>query len=140
MTLCSSNGNFIILKLFNINKILDFHFLARLVLGIGVMKAIIRTQGNQFTVQEGDVLFVDRYRNSSAGDEIDINEVLMVGEGESAKIGTPLVDGASVKALVLENKRAKKVMIFKKKRRKGYQRKRGHRQELSVIKIQSIQA
>ena len=104
------------------------------------MKAIIRTQGNQFTVQEGDVLFVDRYRNSSAGDEIDINEVLMVGEGESAKIGTPLVDGASVKALVLENKRAKKIMIFKKKRRKGYQHKRGHRQELSVIKIQSIQA
>jgi len=104
------------------------------------MKAIIRTQGNQFTVQEGDVLFVDRYHNSSAGDEIDINEVLMVGEGESAKIGTPLVDGASVKALILENKRAKKVMIFKKKRRKGYQRKRGYRQELSVIKIQSIQA
>ena len=64
----------------------------------------------------------------------------MVGEGESAKIGTPLVDGASVKALVLENKRAKKIMIFKKKRRKGYQHKRGHRQELSVIKIQSIQS
>jgi large subunit ribosomal protein L21 len=103
------------------------------------MKAIIRTQGKQFVVKEGDILFVDRYINSSAGDEISIGEILVLGEGNDAKIGTPLVDGASVRAKILENKRAKKVMIFKKKRRKGYQRKRGHRQELSVIRIESIE-
>ena len=103
------------------------------------MKAVIKTQGKQFTVQEGDILFVDRYPNTSAGDEITINDILLLGEGDDAKIGMPFVDGASVKAKILENKRAKKVVIFKKKRRKGYQRKRGHRQELSVIKIESIQ-
>ncbi|MDR1401730.1 MAG: 50S ribosomal protein L21 [Puniceicoccales bacterium] len=103
------------------------------------MKAVIRTQGKQFTVQSGDVLFVDRYVGSSAGDEISIGEVLLLTTEEGSKIGTPLVDGVSVRAKILENKRAKKVMIFKKKRRKGYQRKRGHRQELSVIRIESIQ-
>ena len=64
----------------------------------------------------------------------------MVGEGESAKFGTPLVEGASVSAKVLENKRGKKVVIIKKNRRKRYERKRGHRQELSVIKIEAIKA
>ncbi|MDR2778778.1 MAG: 50S ribosomal protein L21 [Puniceicoccales bacterium] len=104
------------------------------------MKAVIRTQGKQFTVQEGDILFVDRYVDSSAGDDVMINDVLLLDGGGDAKIGTPLVAGASVKAKILENKRAKKVMIFKKKRRKGYQRKRGHRQEISVIRIDSIQS
>ncbi|MDR1233018.1 MAG: 50S ribosomal protein L21 [Puniceicoccales bacterium] len=103
------------------------------------MKAVIRTQGKQFTIQEGDVLFVDRYVDSSAGDEVVIKDILLLSEGDDTKIGTPLVPGVSVKAKILENKRAKKVMIFKKKRRKGYQRKRGHRQEISVIKIESIQ-
>ena len=64
--------------------------------------------------------------------------VLAAGEGENFKVGTPFLVGASVKAKVLENKRAKKVIVFKKKKRKGMERKRGHRQELSVIKIESI--
>ncbi|MDR1457324.1 MAG: 50S ribosomal protein L21 [Puniceicoccales bacterium] len=104
------------------------------------MKAVIRTQGKQFSVQEGDILFVDRYVDSSAGDEVVIKDILLLSEGNDTKIGTPLVAGVSVRAKILENKRAKKVMIFKKKRRKGYQRKRGHRQEISVIKIESIQS
>jgi large subunit ribosomal protein L21 len=104
------------------------------------MKAVIRTQGKQFAVQEGDVLFVDRYVDSSAGDEVVIKDILFLSEGNDTKVGTPLVPGVSVRAKILENKRAKKVMIFKKKRRKGYQRKRGHRQEISVIKIESIQS
>jgi large subunit ribosomal protein L21 len=103
-----------------------------------VVRAVITTQGKQFSVTEGDVLFVDRYVGSSAGDIIEIGEVLAIGEGDSAVIGTPIVAKASVRAVILENKRAKKVMIFKKKRRKGYQRKRGHRQELSVIRIEAI--
>ena len=104
------------------------------------MKATIKTQGRQFTVQEGDVLFVNRYPETESGDSVTIDTVLAVGEGESMKIGTPHVDGASVQAKILENKRGKKVLVFKKKRRKGYRNKRGHRQELSVIKIESINA
>jgi large subunit ribosomal protein L21 len=104
------------------------------------MKATIRTQGQQFAVSEGDVLIVNRYPNSEAGSTVQINEVLSAGEGESFKVGTPLLDGASVTATILENKRGKKVIVFKKKKRKGMERKQGHRQELSVIKIQTINA
>lgn len=98
------------------------------------MKAIIKTQGNQYTVKKGDVLFVDRYQDTQTGDTITINDVLML----DGKIGFPLIAGASVSAKILENKRDKKVTIYKKKRRQGYARKRGHRQEISVIKIESI--
>lgn len=104
------------------------------------MKATIRTQGRQFTVSEGDVLKINAYPNTGAGDTIDLDEVLMVGEGPEARFGTPLVEGASVKATILENKKDKKIVVFKKKRRQGYKRRRGHRQHLSVIKIESINA
>lgn len=103
------------------------------------MKAIIRTQGRQFTVQPGDILFVNRYRESEAGDTVTIGDVLMLSSGSDSRIGAPLVEGASVKAKVLENKRGQKVTVFKKKRRQGYRRKHGHRQELSVIRIESIE-
>lgn len=102
------------------------------------MKAIIKTQGKQIAVTEGDIIFVDRYRDTEAGATVEINDVLTLGEGAEAKIGAPLVEGASVTATILENKRGKKVLIYKKKKRKGYERKRGHRQEISVIKIESI--
>ena len=84
--------------------------------------------------------FIQRfsYPNTKAGDCVELNEVLMVGEGSDARFGTPLVEGASVKATVLENKKDKKIVVFKKKRRQGYKRRRGHRQHLSVIKIESI--
>jgi len=104
------------------------------------MKATIRTQGQQFAVSEGDILIVNRYPNSEAGSTVQINEVLSSGEGESFKVSTPILDGASVTATILENKRGKKVVVFKKKKRKGMERKQGHRQELSVIKIQTINA
>jgi large subunit ribosomal protein L21 len=104
------------------------------------MKATIKTQGRQFTVQEGDVLFVNRYPETDNGDAVTIDSVLAVGEGDSMKFGSPTVEGASVQARILENKRGNKVVVFKKKRRKGYRNKRGHRQELSVIKIESINA
>ena len=102
------------------------------------MKATIKTQGQQFTVTEGDILIVNRYPNTEAGAIVEINDVLAAGEGENFKVGAPLLEGASVSAKVLENKRGKKVIVFKKKKRKGMERKRGHRQELSVIKIESI--
>src|ERR1700689_1469740 len=102
------------------------------------MKATIKTQGRQFTVSEGDILVVDRYPNTDKGATLEIKEVLAAGEGENFKFGTPLLAGASVSAKILENKRGDKVIVFKKKKRKGYERKQGHRQELSVIKIESI--
>ena len=103
------------------------------------MKAAIQTQGRQFTVQEGDVLSVNRFQETKAGDVITIKDILMLGEGDEARFGTPFVEGASVQAVILENKRGPKLTVLKKKRRKGYRRKRGHRQELSVIKIQAIE-
>ncbi len=104
------------------------------------MKATIKVQGKQLTVAEGDIVFVNRFIGSNAGDVVEIKDVLMVGEGANVKFGTPTIEGALVKAKVLENKRGNKVVIIKKKRRKGYERKQGHRQELSVIKVESIKA
>lgn len=102
------------------------------------MKATIRTQGRQFTVTKGDILKVNAYPETKAGDTVSIEEILMLGEGEDTRFGTPLIEGASVTATVLENKKDKKITVFKKKRRQGYKRRRGHRQHLSVIKIESI--
>ena len=104
------------------------------------MKATIETQGSQFTVEQGDKLFVNRFPESTEGDVIDIDKVLMLVDDGKASFGAPFVEGASVKAKILENKRAKKVIIFKKKRRKGYKRRKGHRQQISVIEIESINA
>jgi len=104
------------------------------------MKATIRTQGQQLTVSEGDILTVNRYPNTEAGALVEISDVLAAGEGESFKVGTPRLEGAVVSVKILENKRGKKVIVFKKKKRKGMERKRGHRQELSVIKVESIKA
>ena len=104
------------------------------------MKATIKTQGKQFVVAEGDVLIVDRYPQAEKGSTVEINDVLSVGEGAEIKIGTPTVAGASVTAEVLENKRGKKIVIFKKTKRKGYDRRTGHRQDLTVLKIKTISA
>ncbi|KXU37640.1 50S ribosomal protein L21 [Cephaloticoccus capnophilus] len=102
------------------------------------MKATIRTQGQQLTVSEGDILTVNRYPNTEAGAVVEISDVLAAGAGESFKVGTPRLEGAIVSVKILENKRGKKVIVFKKKKRKGMERKRGHRQELSVIKVEAI--
>ena len=115
-----------------------FRYLARFALPPFPMKATIKTQGRQFTVTEGDVLKVNAFPETKAGDSVDINEVLMIGEGSDARFGAPLVEGASVKVTILENKKDKKVVVFKKKRRQGYKKRRGHRQYLSVIKVESI--
>ena len=102
------------------------------------MKAIIQTQGRQFTVQVGDIFSVNRYPNTKAGDKVTLDEVLALGQGSDMKFGSPTIKGAAVTASILENKRGEKVTIIKMKRRKGYRRKQGHRQELSVIKIEDI--
>jgi len=105
------------------------------------MKATIQTQGRQLTVSEGDVIKLNRFPDTEAGATVDINTVLMVsGEGVEPRIGTPFVEGAKVQFTILENKQDKKVIIFKKKRRQGYKRRRGHRQQLSVVKVAAITA
>jgi large subunit ribosomal protein L21 len=102
------------------------------------MKATIKTQGRQFTVSEGDILVVNRYRNTPEGSTVEITDVLAAGEGDQFKVGQPTLPGAKVSVKILENKRGEKIVVFKKKKRKGHERKQGHRQELSVIKIESI--
>ena len=103
------------------------------------MKATIQTQGSQFTIKKGDKLFVNRFPDTNEGDVVDIDKVLMIIDEGNTSYGSPYVEGASVKAKILENKKAKKINVFKKKRRKGYKRRKGHRQQISVIEIESIE-
>ena len=103
-----------------------------------IMKATIQTQCSQFTVQKGDILFVNRYPDTNEGDQVSIDQVLMLVDEGKATFGTPNVEGATVKAKILENKKDKKIIIFKKKRRQGYKRRKGHRQHISVVQIESI--
>jgi large subunit ribosomal protein L21 len=104
------------------------------------MKATIQTQGKQYDVTEGDVLVLNRYPDIEVGSTLELKDVLSVGEGSEFKFGSPLVSGAVVTAKVLEHRRGDKVIVFKKKKRKGYERRRGHRQELTVLKIETISA
>ncbi len=108
------------------------------IISFPIMKATIQTQGSQFTVQKGDILFVNRYPDTNEGDQVSIDQVLMLVDEGKATFGTPNVEGATVKAKILENKKDKKIVIFKKKRRQGYKRRKGHRQHISVVQIESI--
>ena len=101
------------------------------------MHAVIRTGGKQYRVQAGDELLIEKL-DVNEGDEVTFDDILAVGDGADIKIGQPVVDGASVVADVLEQGRLRKVVVFKKNRRKGYQVKRGHRQHFTRIKIKSI--
>lgn len=100
--------------------------------------AVIETGGKQYRVQKDDVLAVELLDGAEAGQKIQLGRVLALNDGSGLKIGSPLVDGAQVTAEVVEEFRAPKVVAFKKKRRKGYHRKVGHRQNLLKVKIASI--
>ncbi|MDR2677150.1 MAG: 50S ribosomal protein L21 [Puniceicoccales bacterium] len=103
------------------------------------MKAIVGVQGVQVCATEGAIFEVNRFKGSNGGEVIQLTDVFLLGEGESARVGTPTVEGASVTAKILTNKRNDKKLVIKRLRRKGFHKKRGHRQEISVIQIQSIQ-
>jgi large subunit ribosomal protein L21 len=103
------------------------------------MFAVIKSGGKQYKVAKNDVIRVEKL-DAEAGASIDLNEVLMVGDDKSQTVGVPLVDGASVSATVLEQMRDRKIIIFKKKRRQNYRRKNGHRQHLTVLRIDDILA
>jgi large subunit ribosomal protein L21 len=100
--------------------------------------AIIRTGGKQYRVAEGELLRVERDILGSAKEEkVTFGEVLMVG-GDESKVGSPFVDGASVLGTIVGEERGEKIIVFKKKRRKQYKRKHGHRQDLVSVRIDSI--
>jgi len=100
-------------------------------------QAVIRTGGKQYRVAANDVIKVERVAGD-AGDQVVFGEVLAVTGGDTAAVGAPLVSGASVAARVIAQDRADKVMIFKKRRRHNYRRTKGHRQHLTVLRIEEI--
>ena len=102
------------------------------------MHAVFMTGGKQYRVQQGDVLDVELL-GVEAGCSVEF-DALAVSDGSELSIGTPVVDGAKVKASVVEDLRGPKIYSFKKKRRKGYRRKIGHRQDLTKIKVEEISA
>jgi len=101
------------------------------------MFAIVSIAGQQFKVQSGDEIFVHQLEGTE-GDSVSFEDVLLVSGDSGTQVGTPNVSGASVKATILNHQKGDKVIVFKKKRRKGYQVRNGHRQRFTKIKIDSI--
>ena len=101
------------------------------------MYAVIKTGGKQYRVQAGDLLVVEKLEGD-VGAQVAFNDVLMIGEGADVTVGAPLVAGAVVNATLIETRKGEKVKIFKKIRRQGYRRTRGHRQLESVVRVTSV--
>ena len=101
------------------------------------MNAIIVTGGKQYKVAEGDTLFIEKL-NAEAGEAVTFDKVLAVVDGDKATFGTPVVEGAKVEANVVKNGKGKKVIVFKYRRKKNYRKFRGHRQQYTLVQIESI--
>ncbi len=101
------------------------------------MYAVVKTGGRQYKVEPGQIVRVNKLE-AEVGATVSLTGVLLVKDGETLKAGAPLVEGASVEATVVEQDRAKKIIVFKKKRRQGYQKKQGHRQDYTALKIVAI--
>ena len=101
------------------------------------MYAVVKTGGKQYRVSKNDILQVERLAGD-AGDVVTLDEVLMLADGSNVTVGAPMIDGASVAAEILEQKRDKKIIVFKKRRRQNYRRKAGHRQHLTILKVTDI--
>jgi large subunit ribosomal protein L21 len=102
------------------------------------MYAVIKTGGKQYRVQPGDTIVVEKL-DGEAGAAVNFGEVLMLGGDKGVTVGAPLIDGAVVAATLIETRKGEKVKIFKKIRRQGYRRTRGHRQMESVLRITGIE-
>lgn len=102
------------------------------------MQAVIKTGGKQYIVSKGDKINVGKLLGDP-GTEIAFDEVLLVND-KDIKIGTPLVNGAKVLGKIVSHKKSKKIIVFKYKRRKGYHKKQGHRQDLTCVEIQKVRA
>ena len=103
------------------------------------MYSIVTISGKQYCVSEGDTIKVSS-QDWKVGDRVKLDQVLLTDNGKNIEVGTPKVNGASVTVEILEHNRDKKLLIYKKKRRKGYQRKNGHRQGYTLLKINNLQA
>jgi large subunit ribosomal protein L21 len=103
------------------------------------MYAIVEIAGHQFKVEKDQKVFVNRL-NTEEGKKVSFDNVLLIGNGSNVTLGAPAIDGAQVSAKVLKHLKGDKVIVFKKKRRKGYRVKNGHRQSLTEIQIESIVA
>jgi len=101
------------------------------------MYAVIRTGGKQYRVSPGDLLVVERL-DGQPGDELRFENVLMAGEGDDVTVGAPLIDGAAVSAVLVETRKGEKIKVFKKIRRQGYRRTKGHRQVESVLRVTGV--
>jgi large subunit ribosomal protein L21 len=101
------------------------------------MYAVIKTGGKQYRVQPGDVLVVEKL-DGEPGAAVAFGDVLMLGDGEAVTVGVPTVAGASVSATLIETRKGEKIKIFKKTRRQGYRRTRGHRQTETVLRVTAI--
>lgn len=101
------------------------------------MFAVVKTGGKQYRVEKDDILKIEKI-DGEAGDQVVLDEVLFVGEGDKVSVGAPLVEGAAIAGEILEQKRDRKIVIFKKRRRQNYRRKAGHRQHKTVIRITDI--
>ncbi len=101
------------------------------------MFAIVEIAGQQFKVEEGQELFVHQLE-AAAGDSVSFDQVLLVDKEGATTVGTPVVKAASVNATVIDHVKGDKVIVFKKKRRKGYKVKNGHRQQFTKLKVDSI--
>lgn len=101
------------------------------------MKAVIVTGGKQYTVSEGDVLYIEKL-NVEAEETVKFDEVLAVLDGENSKIGAPVVEGATVEAKVVKNGKGKKIVVFKYKAKKNEKSKMGHRQPYTKVEITKI--
>lgn len=101
------------------------------------MYAVVEIGGHQYRVSEGDVLFVDK-QSDEVDQALTFDRVMLISDDGNVTVGKPAVEGATVEATLLDNVKSDKVIVFKKKRRKGYQVKRGHRQPMSQIEINTI--
>ena len=101
------------------------------------MFAVIQSGGKQYKVAENDVITLEKLEGE-AGSEIRLENVLLLGTEKKVTVGSPLVKGAAVTAEILEQKRADKIIVFKKKRRQNYRRKHGHRQSVTVLRVKEI--
>lgn len=104
------------------------------------MYAIVEVLGQQFKVEEGRKLFVHRMESAQQGSQIELDKVLMVDKDGSITIGAPVIEGAKVVAEVVSHVRGEKVLVFHKKRRKGYRKLNGHRQNFTELMIKEIKA
>ena len=101
------------------------------------MFAIIKTGGKQYSVESGKVLKIEKIIGKK-GETYTFDKVLLIGDSQKQTLGTPIIEGASVKATIIDQIRDKKIIVFKKKRRKNYRKTKGHRQYLTVLKIDKI--